>query len=161
MERPKRRYSDDDRAEALAILDLQGGNVSEASRLSGVPWQTLAEWRDGRVSSSVPDIRERKKVALSERLEELAHQLIDAMPGKVGDANLRDTAISLGVAVDKALVLRGDPNSITKAIAAGDPRQELLDRLQRLRTAGDGGSDTGRGVAAVAGADRPSVPAVN
>src|SRR5690242_8542094 len=116
MERTRRRYSDNDKADALTVLDACGGNVSEAARKTGVPANTLSEWRDGRISVDVPKLREEKKAALSDRLEELAHTLIDAIPDKVGDANLRDVAVSLGVAIDKALVLRGDPNSITKSI---------------------------------------------
>ncbi len=49
----------------------------------------------------------------SEKFEDLAHQLIDALPSKLADASLQHLAISLGIAIDKMLLLRGQPNQIT------------------------------------------------
>src|SRR5215831_21263449 len=39
-------YSDEQRAQALAVLAACGGNVSEAARRVGVPRRTLQRWKD-------------------------------------------------------------------------------------------------------------------
>jgi transposase-like protein len=105
-------YSDQRRAEALAALDANGGNLSKTSRDTGIPRQTLQEWRDGRVPEGVPELRQEKKAALADRLEELAHTIVDALPGKVADAGLQQAATSLAIAIDKMQLLRGEATAI-------------------------------------------------
>lgn len=41
---PRRRYSDSERAEALAALAANAGNRAKTARQLGIPRQTLAEW---------------------------------------------------------------------------------------------------------------------
>ncbi len=45
----KRRYSDQEKAEALAALDANGGNLLKTSEQIGIPRQTIQEWASGRV----------------------------------------------------------------------------------------------------------------
>ena len=124
----KRQYTDDDRAAALAALDVNGGNVAKTARDLQVPRVTLIEWRDGRVSDAVSDIRQVKKEALHDRLEMIAHSLVDAAPDKLRDASLQQVFTSLGIAVDKMQLLRNAPTAITETRNPGTPEE----RLQRL-----------------------------
>lgn len=157
----RRRYSDEERADALVTLDACGGNLTKAAKMAGVPVMTLAHWRDGAVSDGVTELRSVKREALADRLDSLAHQLLDALPDKIGEASLKDTAVSLGVAVDKALVLRGEANSISKTINDSDPndaRRELLELLFPRGVGSSPAAPASGGLTASAGADRASVP---
>lgn len=115
----KRRYSDEDKATALAALDANGGNVYKTSRLLKIPQTTLQEWFNGRVNDTVPEIRMRKKEALADRLSEIAHQLIDAAPDKMKTANLQQVFTSLGITIEKLQLLDGEPTE----------RSEVIDNL--------------------------------
>jgi transposase-like protein len=133
-----RSYSEDDRAAALAALLANGGNLKRTARDTGVPESTLRKW-----SRSVPpaggaqecaqksavsaEAVGRAGVSLAEKLDGLAHKLADAMPDKIPDATLSQTAVSLGVAIDKARLLRGEATSIN------DTRQRLsLEDFRKL-----------------------------
>jgi hypothetical protein len=100
-------YSDEERATALAALDGNGGNRQRTARQLGIPRKTLATWASGAVHPAVADLRHQKKRELADGLEQVAYLLLDAIPGKLEGANLQDLAISLGILVDKMLLLRG------------------------------------------------------
>lgn len=110
----RRQWSDRDRAEALAALDANGGNVSRTAQALGVPRKTLAEWRDGRTNPEVAELRQEKKAGLADRLETIAHKLADSLPDKINQAELKDAATSLGIIVDKMRLLREQPTAISR-----------------------------------------------
>ncbi len=112
----KRQYSDNDKATFLAALDANGGNLSKTCRLLKIPRQTLQDWAAGRkISSDVPEMRQVKKEELAEKLEELAHALVEGIHRRVKDGvldpqvSLRDAATSLGIVIDKMQLLKGQP----------------------------------------------------
>ncbi len=126
----KRSYSDEEKASALAALAANGGDVHRTSRQVGVPRKTLEDWSKGRgVCLAVADIRQGKKADLADRLEDLAHQLADAIPGKIPTADLKQLGVSLGIAVDKMRLLREQPTSIEAHDLSDD---EKLARLRQL-----------------------------
>lgn len=158
----KRRYSDQDRAAGLALLDANGGNLSETSRQSGYPIKTLADWRDGAVADDVAEIRKEKKQELSELFEGIARDILKAAPDKIDDATLKDAMVAAGVAVDKMQLLKGQPTNITQTNAdPADARRELAEFLHSRRDRSDHSGAPGRGPAASASADRGGVPAVH
>lgn len=108
----RRDYSDSERATALAALDANGGNVAATARTLQIPRSTLQEWANGRVNSEVTELRQEKKRDLAERLEDIAHELVDALPDKIGRANLQQTATTLGIVIDKMQLLKGEPTNI-------------------------------------------------
>lgn len=104
----RRAYSDADKATVLALLDLNGGNVARTARTVRIPRKTLADWSKGRkINGHVAELRHQKKKELAELLEEFAFQLLEAVPEKIPDASLLDAMRSLGIAIDKVLLLRG------------------------------------------------------
>lgn len=123
----KRAYTDQERAAALVVVDFCEGNLSEASRRTGIPRITLFEWNSGRVNSDVSEIRQEKKKDLADKLEDLAEKYVDSMTSTAGSATSRD-AVALGIVIDKMQILRGQPSVINQT-APGDPVQ----RGQRLR----------------------------
>lgn len=109
----KKQYSDSEKATALALLDANGGNVSGTARQLGIPAKTLENWAKHKgVGPDVANIGEVKKRALADKLEDLAHQIIDSAPGKIEKAGLKDSLIAFGTAVDKMQLLRGKPTAI-------------------------------------------------
>ena len=108
------KYSEDDRAVALAALDAHEGNVLKAAAFCKIPRKTLEYWRDGgAVNKPVAELRQIKKGELADRLEALAQLLVDAAPSKIAEASLQMVATSLGIAVDKMQLLRNKPTTIT------------------------------------------------
>lgn len=111
-------WSDDEKANALAALAANGGNVAATAKQLGIPRITLTHWANGdHVSNDVSKNGQVKKVLLADRLEALAIKLVDAASGKITDANLKDTLVSLGVAVDKMQLLRNRPTEITNDVS--------------------------------------------
>jgi hypothetical protein len=108
----KRRYSDEEKATALAALEANGGNIKTTAAKLGIPRMTLASWANGGCSEAVTNIRHVKKAELADAFESLARKLVEAMHAKISEANLQATATAAGICVDKMQLLRGKPTSI-------------------------------------------------
>ena len=104
-------YGDEQKAEALAALAANGGNVSLTARQLGMNRTTLRLWSLGQgAGERVSVICHQKKGGLADRLEAVAHQILDLLPGKLDGASVSQLSVALGVALDKLLKLRGlDP----------------------------------------------------
>jgi transposase-like protein len=148
----RRRYTDDERAACLAALSANGGNVERTAADCGVPETTLRQWSKGTRHVEASQMSGKKKKDLGTKLNELAHKLAGAMPGKIKDANLRDLAVSMGVAIDKSRLLSGQPTNINENRLMPDLSRlsdDDLDNLKRItRRALEPGLDHGGGVAA-------------
>lgn len=133
----RRRYSDQDKATALASLAANGGNVNQTARDLGLPEPTLRSWARGRgVGVEIVDLQAHKKVDLADRLESIAHKLAGAIPGKIDEGSLQQTATSLAILIDKMQLLRGRPTAINEDVTdARDKLAHLVDRFAtRTRT---------------------------
>jgi transposase-like protein len=149
----RRRYSDEERANALAALSANADDVNHTANQLGIPRKTLENWAKGARHPEAAQLGQEKKPELADALEEVARKLADAMPAKIADASLRDTAIAMGIAVDKMRLLREAPTSITQTNGtAPDGRRDLTDRLERLASALEDAADrAGAGAAATDG----------
>ena len=126
----KRSYSDEQKASALAALAANGGNAKLTAAQIGVPRTTLLKWASGEgVHASVTDIGHEKKQGLADRLEGLAHRLVDAIPGKIAEADLKQLSVSLGIALDKMRLLREQPTSIEGHDLSDDEKLAMLRQL--------------------------------
>lgn len=178
----RREYSEADRSIALAALAANGGNVARTMREVGVSRERLVEWRDsgiancgdgGREGSGTADdgdglqIRECKmqiadggsgggRAALADRLEHVAHLLIDAIPAKLPTADLRTLGTCLGLALDKMRILREEPaaTSPTPSLTEEERAERISELLQRAvdRHTASAADGDGAGGAAEAGA---------
>jgi hypothetical protein len=118
------KYSDHQRAEALAALQANGRNFTETAKQLRIPANTIRDWaRDP--PPYLTELRDEKRDALAERLRDIAHRLVDAMPGKIPEAPLNHVAVSLGITVDKLQLLEGKPTEIAKH---EHQRTEVTDR---------------------------------
>jgi hypothetical protein len=124
----KRRYSDENRANALAALAGNGGNVGRTARELGIPVATIRRWATGERHPEAAQLSQQKKGPLADRLEEVAYQLAGLLPGCKCD-NPQALATAIGILVGKLQILRGRPNSIA---AVGGTREQKPDRLRGL-----------------------------
>ena len=155
-----RHHTDDERAACLACLAANGGNVAKTARECGVKRSTLQLWIKEQAARQVPvfsgikpapektAVAERvaAKVAtakrdLDERFERLAHKLVGVAYRGADKLNGKDAAIAAGVAVDKMLLLRGQPQSLEEECNESPrqvvvrTREEASALLSRLRQA--------------------------
>lgn len=117
----KRRYTDEQRAEALAALQANGGGIPLTARQLGIPENTLRSWARGLRHPEATQMCEEKKLPLAERFESLAHSLLDHADKNLKDLNAKDAVTSAAIAVDKMRLLKDLPTTIT----GRDSRQEL------------------------------------
>jgi transposase-like protein len=123
---PRRQYSDEEKGTALAALDANGGNVERTAQQIGIPRKTLAGWAVSRgAGPAVADLRQRKRGPMADALVAVAWRLLDAIPQKIKKAPLNQTAVALGIALDKARLLRGEPTSITSGEVTHDCGPDL------------------------------------
>lgn len=135
-------YTDDDRAAALATLEANRGNLNETSRATGISPRTLNRWASENAAhkTAVEKRLPHARASLSERLSDVAHQLLDVIPDKLTDANLREIAVTLGIAIDKAQLLTGNPTSREEVLSGlsdaerAERVNELLDAARARRT---------------------------
>lgn len=138
----RRQFSDKDKAAALAVLDANNGNVFKTAKQLNIGRTTLEGWSKGRgINHDVPELRQHKKDEISQRLVEIVHKLIDAMPDKITDANLQQVSTSIGIAVEKIQLLDGDPTERNEIVDHGlndsDRASRIAALLERARTRRD------------------------
>lgn len=153
----KRTYTDEYRAEALAALAANDGNVKRTARQLGVPYTTLKQWAKGIVHPEARANAQPKKELLADRLEELAHLLLDdlARPEKIMGASLPHVATALGIAVDKMQLLRGLPTVTVQNEYSSLSDDELKRLLAEKRLETERGEGTGAAGGTATPADSP------
>ena len=120
----RRRYSDADRAVALAAVEACDGDAAKAALHVGMPARTLQAWVSGeRREGDGAELCAEKKGDLADALEDVAWtrarldrvlvlELAAAVPSMtVAELNetRRVNATALGIAADKVAALRGGP----------------------------------------------------
>src|SRR5215471_1324944 len=127
-----RRYTDRDKAAALAHLRSGRGVLNEAARDLGIPYETLRGWAAGRHLS--PEVAAEFGVVrdeLSARIDEV----IDAMPEKIEGASLKEVGTVVAQLVDKLKLLWDGPATTTESVCSEAAECESMDRramLERL-----------------------------
>jgi hypothetical protein len=136
----RRRYSDDERAAALAALAANGGNVPLTARQLDIPEQTLRNWTAGRRHPEASQMGDEKRPPLADAFEALAGKLLDGItPAKITETGVKDLTTSAAIAVDKMRLLREQPTSISDVNLPDEERRaRLAAYLERL---GAGGAD--------------------
>src|SRR5687768_1222297 len=123
----KQQYSDNTKATALVRLEVNSNNIAQTCRELAIPHETLRGWVNGRgVNPEVTDMRDYQKEKLADRLEALAHQIIDVMPGKLHEATLPQLAVALGIAVEKMELLREKASPFTPPPLSDEARKQRL-----------------------------------
>ncbi len=114
MARPKKRYDDKFRANAVVMLEAAGypnreGALSQVSQNLGVPISTLHGWASAQHNPVPSDIRNEKR----KELADLLRTEIDAALGEMNharqDASYRDLGTVAGILIDKLQLLNNEP----------------------------------------------------
>jgi hypothetical protein len=118
---------------ALIALKASGGDVETAARYAGVHPRTVRHWSKGTgIHAELGISAEVKALELAEKLEKLAHRIIDTIDDDIIlDSNLLQRMTSMGIATDKMRLLRGQPTSITNDYSQL-PDDELRQRIAAL-----------------------------
>lgn len=123
--KPTKRFyhSDKAKAEALAMLDSNGGNISLTSRQTGLPMATLRSWRDRGVHTDVAELQVNKRRDLADVFEEAAYKFVDHAVNTIDRSYGANAMTAAAIATDKMRLLRELPTSITAdAKAAANER---------------------------------------
>jgi len=133
----KRRYSDQEKGVALAMLDACKGNYKETHRRTGIPWTTLRDWeRNEGVTENVADIRSTARSPLLDRLRQKVDEIVDAIGEEtIAAATLPQLAVAAGKLLDKIAALE-KAAGLTPADLEAE-RQRLADILLRYITDDD------------------------
>lgn len=149
---PASKYSAEEIERGLVLLALESGNVTRTRKLLKQEWgkapdaNTIARWLE-RYRDHYAEIRQ--KVApelklrmaevhadLAARLADLENRTIDELEQEIADLSpkdkanlLRNAAVSSGIHIDKAQILRGDPSAIVE-------RRELPEIVRALAAKG-------------------------
>lgn len=137
----RRRYSDDDRASAMAALAANGGKVSMTAAQLGIPVRTLQNWADGTTHPESAGLGRGKMKPLADTLEELAVKCVGRALEHYEELSPKDCIIVAGVAIDKFRLLREESTSIEESRTPATDRVKHYDRL--LSGGGSGGDDRG------------------
>lgn len=132
----RKRYSDREKAEALAIFDACG-TLTETARVTGIPTSTLNPWilAQRGVNPDISLLRQGKQldtVDLAAKFDRIAHlatsHVISRLedPKKANKVQIPHLMTAAGIATDKMQLLRGQPTSITEERVSGGAVLALL-----------------------------------
>jgi transposase-like protein len=128
-----RPWPPEDVERGLLALAEAGDNAEEASRMSQIPANTLREWKS-RYNDEFVELRREKRSDLIEDLWSAAREALRELRGNLSRMKGRELGIVLGILIDKALVMGGEPTEITKQLPQivfrGIDESEYEDREQ-------------------------------
>ena len=129
----RRTYTDDEKANALAVLESNGGNLKASARHLGIPVNTLRAWREGiGAGESVQNLRPKKDADLAELFERELFAVFEVMQTKRQDATYSQLATAAGIYTDKMRLLRNLPTEIVAVMP------DVMGALQAMgQTPGD------------------------
>lgn len=119
----KRRYTDEERANAVVMLQSQGypdntKALADVAKYLKIPRSTLKGWADGKHNPPPDEISTSKKKDLAELFEGAAHLFVGhaTRPEVVELMSGQQAMTSAAIAVDKMRLLRGLPTEIVQII---------------------------------------------
>lgn len=137
--RTRRRYSDVEQAEALAVLAANGGDCAATAAATGYAESTIRAWANGDRRPPHAQLCAEKKEQLAQGIEKLARRVLKRALKQAADTDervsLRDGAVVLGICVDKIAQLRGEANGAGSITVNVDARSVTLtsDDIQAAR----------------------------
>lgn len=143
--RKRKQYSERDKAEGLAVLEANGGNVYKAAKELGINESTLRVWVNAREAygETLKGLRESAQKKLSELLETEVRDILSAMTTARDNASYKELATAAGILIDKLQLLEGKATERVEHTLTDDERANritaILDRGRERRT---GSSDS-------------------
>lgn len=123
-----KKYSLEDMERGLAALAVNGSSEA-ASELTGIPASTLRTWKLQQ-PDEFDELRREKRIPLIDQVWEAAEKALKQTLDKMDSASAKEAAVILGILVDKALLMGGEPTEISK-VKGGDARSSLMASIER------------------------------
>lgn len=120
-------YSVERKAEVLALVQANGGNVKRTADQTGIHHATIQYWIAN--PNRLAGIQQHKVVELAEKLENIANQCADLLPAMLPAASVREVVGAMGQSIEKMQLLRGEPTSITGSAVSEEERQAKLNGI--------------------------------
>ena len=132
---PAGDYSDNFKAESLAALQANGGNILRTSREMNVPESTLRSWKNGSGTRAMAaDLRDQKRTELADRLTDIAWNIVNSInDGDISKANLVQKSTAFGILFDKTRLLSNEATQINEVRAADGVRERIREKLLALQ----------------------------
>ncbi len=111
----QRGYSNEDKAKALTMLELNGGNITQTAKELGIHFNTLRMWRDS-ADTELIKAHQEERGNLSKLFEDEIHSILSAMPVARIDASYSQLATGLTSLFDRWQRLNGLPTEIAELI---------------------------------------------
>lgn len=131
----RRKYSDKEKADALAVLRSNGDNILKTSHETGIPITTLWNWAREKhgINADIPKLETESKEELSSIFERVARKYLAHSETELAVTSTYGNVavMAAATATDKMQLLRGQPTEIT---ANGDRVTFLQTELRRLRS---------------------------
>lgn len=110
----RRHYSDEEKAKALALLQVNGGNLSGTAKALVIPRKTLSQWAREPERAAPAVVRQDKREEILLALESIIGRALHHLDSDeaLSEVKARDLAVILGIVIDKRNVLLGQPTSI-------------------------------------------------
>lgn len=144
----QRRYSDEARAAALAVLDANDGMLARSAKEAGVPRATLQLWARNRDLVASPGTRQQKRVEAAEvyaSIRDKANALLDGAldlmkPEDLAKDSRMLVAVSTvgGTAEDKRARAAGEPTERHDHTVRDLTPDEAVEVARKLRILGGG-----------------------
>ena len=122
-ERKRKSYDDDFRANTVLMLEACGyphtkGALTAVARKVKAPPRTISRWFNKEQNPPPDRLVSEKRGELVERLEDMAHMLLDAMGVDIKENGVDAVraATAMGITIDKFLLLKGEPTGIVKVV---------------------------------------------
>jgi hypothetical protein len=132
MAKYQRKYSDEKKKTALAMLKANAGNLSLTSNELGIPISTLAQWRDGGgVNEDIFSGLQNRQEEIARIIDNTIKRVLNMLDYKAEDADVRELAAAFGTLVDKRQLLVGQPTAIVSQQKQLS-EEELFGQLQKL-----------------------------
>jgi transposase-like protein len=117
----RRKYSDVEKAEAIAAVKSNNGNIFRTSQELNIPWTTLADWVKGEhgINPGVTELREQKEEELATICERVARKYLEQAenPWAIYATPGNQAMMTAAVAIDKNRLLLGQPTSISADVS--------------------------------------------
>ena len=133
------KYNDGDIERGLQALAECGGNAAAASRKTKIPARTLRDWKANLFADEFAEVRREKRTGFIDDVWAVAQEAVKQVKAERGEASAKEAALIAGIFIDKALVMGGEPDTISET-RVKDVRSEL-DR--KLREAVDAEPESG------------------
>jgi transposase-like protein len=141
------RYSDEFRAQAIAMLEAAGypdtkGAIVRTARQLGIKHQTLSRWARREYNPAPHKTVLIKNFDLKEAIRDELQAIIFELPNARPDADFKELATAFGIFVDKLQLLEGKATERVTILTDEERTERLAELLNAARTRRDGRADS-------------------